>query len=73
MDGERKDLTMQVDGMTCEGCVAAVRKVVLRLDPGAEVAVDLAHGRMTARTLAQSLEIADALTRAGYEARAMTG
>ena len=73
MDEPRKELLMQVDGMTCEGCADAVRNVVRRLDPEAEVEVDLAHGRMTARTRAQSLEVADALSRAGYEARAMTG
>ena len=73
MEEDRKELMMQVDGMTCAGCAEAVRNVVRRLDPEAEVAVDLPHGRMTARTRAQSLEVADALTRAGYEARAMTG
>ena len=73
MDEERKDLTMQVDGMTCGGCVRSVRNVVLGLDPEAEVGIDLAGGRLTAHTRAQSLEIADALARAGYEARAMTG
>ncbi len=73
MDEERKDLTMQVEGMTCDGCVRSVRNVVQRLDPDAEVEVDLAAGRLTARTRAQSLEIADALARAGFEARAMTG
>lgn len=72
MEQDRKELVMQVEGMTCKGCVGAVRSVVRRLDPGAEVEVDLAHGRMTAHTRAQSLEIADALARAGYEARAMT-
>jgi copper chaperone len=67
---ERKELIMQVDGMTGEGCVDAVTKTIRRLDPSAEVAVDLAHGRVTVRTFAQSLEVADALGRAGYEARA---
>lgn len=72
MDQDRMEFLMKVDGMTCEGCVKAVTNTVRRLDAGAEVSVDLAHGRATIRTTAQSLEVADALNRAGYEASAMT-
>ncbi len=73
MEEPRKDLLMQVDGMTCQGCVNAVTKTVQRLDPGAEVDVDLEHGRARIVTQAQSLDVAQALTKAGYETRAMTG
>ena len=73
MEDERKELIMQVDGMTCGGCVSAVTKTIQRLDPTSEVDVDLKHGRVTITTQAQSVEVADALTKAGYEARAMTG
>jgi copper chaperone len=69
---ERKELIMQVAGMTCDGCVEAVTKAVQALDPVAEVEVDLAHSRATIRTYAQSLEITEALNRAGYEATGMT-
>ena len=72
MDEECKEFVMKVDGMTCDGCANAVRRTVQRLDPGAEVQIDLEHGRVTVTTRAQSLEVADAITRAGYEARAMT-
>jgi len=68
-----KELLMQVDGMTCDGCVQAVTRTVQRLDPGATVDVDLAHGRARIVTTAQAIEVAQALSRAGYEARAMTG
>jgi copper chaperone len=73
MDDTRKDLLMQVDGMTCQGCVDAVKRTVRRLDPGAEVEVDLEHGRARIATTAQSVDVAKAITDAGYEARAMTG
>jgi copper chaperone len=69
----RKELLIQVDGMTCEGCVDAVTRTVKRLDPSAEVEVDLAHGRARIVTLAQAVEVSQALTKAGYEAHAMTG
>lgn len=69
---ERHELLMQVDGMTCEGCVAAVTRIVRRVDPQADVAVDLAHGRARILTTAETLEIAAALDKGGYEAKAMT-
>ncbi|MBY0297967.1 MAG: heavy-metal-associated domain-containing protein [Methylobacterium sp.] len=71
--GERIELLMQVEGMTCQGCVQAVTRAVQRLDPNAAVAVDLDHGRVSVTTDAQALDVAQALARAGYEARAVTG
>ena len=73
MEEPRKDLLMQVEGMTCQGCVDAVTKAVQRLDPSATVDVDLDHGRVHVTTKAQSIEVAQALNAAGYEATAMTG
>ncbi len=73
MDQSPIELTMRVDGMTCDGCAEAVRRTIRRLDPQAEVAVDVGLGRVTATTVAQSLDVAQALTKAGYTATAMTG
>ena len=72
MDEPRKDLLMQVEGMTCQGCVDAVTKAIRRLDPAAKVDVDLEHDRVHVVTTAQALEVAQALGTAGYEAQAMT-
>jgi copper chaperone len=72
MEEPRKDLLMQVEGMTCQGCVNAVTKAIQRLDPAAKVDVDLDHGRVHVVTTAQTLEVAEALNAAGYEAQAMT-
>lgn len=63
---------MQVEGMTCQGCVNAVTKAIQRLDPGAKVEVDLDHGRVHVVTTAQALEVTQALNTAGYEATGMT-
>ena len=72
MEEPRKDLLMQVEGMTCQGCVNSVTKAIQRLDAGAKVDVDLEHGRVHVVTTAQALEVAQALDAAGYEATAMT-
>ena len=69
----RGELLMRVEGMTCGGCEASVRRIVQRIDPAAEVEVDRAHERVAIRTSAQSLVLAEALTKAGYTATAMTG
>ncbi|MBE7245042.1 MAG: heavy-metal-associated domain-containing protein [Actinomycetospora chiangmaiensis] len=73
MDETRAELLMRVDGMTCDGCAAAVTRTVKRIDPGADVAVDLSAGRVAIHTDAQALVIAEALTKAGYATSAMTG
>jgi copper chaperone len=72
MEEPRKDLLMQVEGMTCQGCVNSVTKAIQRLDPGAKVDVDLDHGRVHVVTTAQALEVTQALNTAGYEATGMT-
>ena len=73
MDEERKSLLMQVGGMTCQGCVEAVKETIARLDLDADVQVDLDHGRVAVTTCTQSLDVSQALTKAGYTATAMTG
>jgi copper chaperone len=73
MNDEQKDIAMKVDGMACEGCAETVRRTIHRLDPGAKVSVDLARGLVTATTSADTLEVTAAVTRAGYNATAMTG
>jgi copper chaperone len=73
MDETHADLLMQVEGMTCDGCAAAVTRTVNRIDPAAEIRVDRETGRVAIRTDAQALVIAEALTKAGYTATAMTG
>jgi copper chaperone len=72
VEEERKELIMDVVGLTGEPGAEAVTKVIRRLDPSAEVAVDLAHGRIMVQTCAQSLEVSEALSEAGYEPKGMT-
>lgn len=73
MRDTRNDVMMKVDGMTCEGCADTVRRTIRRLDPQAEVTVDLGRGLVTASTCADTLEVTAAVTKAGYNATAMTG
>lgn len=73
MDPEQHEFILKVEGLGRPGAVEAVRRAVQGLDPGAEVEADPGHESATVRTHADSIEVAQAISRAGYEARAMTG
>ena len=62
------EIVLAVQGMTCDGCAKAVTRVVKKLDPQAEVSVDLSNARVNARTTADPHGLAEAITKAGYEA-----
>ncbi len=58
-----------VKGMTCQGCVNSVSRIVKRTDPSADVTIDLASGRLEAKTSAEAHVLAQAISAAGYETR----
>jgi copper chaperone len=68
-----REIMMKVDGMTCEGCADTVRRTIQQLDPEAQVHIDLGRGQVSARTRADTLEVTDAITKAGYNATGMMG
>ncbi len=39
-------ITLNVEGMTCMGCVASVETALKKADPSAKVAVDLPTGKV---------------------------
>ncbi len=67
---EAKSIVLNVTGMTCQGCVNSVTRIVRRLDPAAEVVIDLPSGRLEAKTGASSQALTDAICAAGYGAQA---
>ena len=63
------ETTIEVTGMSCQHCVAAVTKA-LQAVPGVQHAeVDLAQARARVAGDAPSQALLDAVTQAGYEAR----
>ncbi len=65
---EVHEVVMNLGGLQGEGCAEAVSRTIRELDPDAQVQVDTAHGRINVRTHADTLEVADALNKAGYNA-----
>ena len=68
MMSEAKRIVLTVEGMTCGGCVEAVKRVIRKADPTADVSIALETGRVEAVTFAQAVELAAAVTKAGYDA-----
>ena len=68
MMSEAKRIVLTVEGMTCGGCVEAVKRVIRKADPTADVSIALETGRVEAVTIAQAVELAAAVTKAGYDA-----
>ena len=65
------DITLKIEGMTCDGCKAAVERV-LAAQPGvAGATVDLDAGRAVVATGGgvSTQALIDAVENAGYEAR----
>lgn len=67
---ETHKVVLSVDGMTCEGCANAVKRIVQKADPAAQVDVSLAGKRVEATTTASPDALAQAISKAGYPAKA---
>lgn len=59
-------ITIKVQGMSCGGCVAAIRKAIAAVAPGAAVEVDLATREVRVEGLEERAARA-AIRAAGYE------
>ena len=61
---------LDVTGMTCDGCVRAVERIIKTQDPQAQVTIDLGSGRVEAATSAAPAALVAAIEAAGFGARA---
>lgn len=65
------DITLKIDGMTCGGCAAAVRRVLSAVPDVSAVSVDLDAGRATVQSsrALDAARLVAAVEDAGYDAR----
>jgi copper chaperone len=61
---------LQVEGMTCGGCVRSVTKAVQSVDGNAKVEVDLASKKVRVDTQAGLDAVKAAVSEAGYDVTA---
>lgn len=71
MDEVVREVEMRVAGAGRPGCMEAVTRAIQALDPDATVRLDPATGILHALTRRETLEVTDALTRAGFEVTGM--
>ncbi|HEX7936854.1 MAG TPA: cation transporter [Paraburkholderia sp.] len=57
---------LQVEGMSCQHCVAAVTNAIREHDDGAQVQVDLATGRVAVESTQSAQTLKAAIDEAGY-------
>lgn len=65
---QSKTIVIDVKGMTCQGCVNAVTRIIKREDPQAQVKIDLASGRADIASTATPEALVKAISAGGYEA-----
>lgn len=64
---EMRMITLNVTGMDCAGCMKAVEKAIKRVDPQAEVAIDLPTGLVTIHGSSEERgNFETSITRSGY-------
>jgi copper chaperone len=56
----------QVEGMSCQHCVAAVTRSIHEIDSQAQVRVDLEHGRVIVESSQSVDALKEAIDEAGY-------
>jgi copper chaperone len=56
----------EVQGMSCQHCVAAVTRSIHEIDPQAQVRVDLERGRVAVESTQSTDALKDAIDEAGY-------
>jgi copper chaperone len=65
-------IEFQVEGMSCQHCVAAVTNAIREHDEAAQVRVDLASGRVAVESVQLAETLKAAIDEAGYTATAVT-
>ncbi|MGH8857814.1 MAG: heavy-metal-associated domain-containing protein [Polaromonas sp.] len=59
-------MEFDIQSMSCGHCASVITQTVKRVDPDAEVSVDLASKKVTIQTSEDRQTVAAALTEAGY-------
>lgn len=58
--------TYKVDGMTCGGCVASVKRALTKALPGVDIDVTLDPGHVTVQGAHKAQAVRDTIEKAGF-------
>jgi copper chaperone len=73
MDDVVREVEMRIAGAKRPGCLDDVTRAIQAIDPDARVRLDPDTGIVHTMIRCETLEVTDALTRAGFEVTAMSG
>lgn len=62
-------ITLEVEGMMCQGCVQSVENALKKADPQAEVAIDLASGRVELKSAMTPAAAKAAIEATGFDVK----
>lgn len=65
-------IEFQVEGMSCQHCVAAVTKAIQAQDAGARVQVELQNGRVRVESSESAERLGAVIAEAGYAVKSAT-
>ncbi|WP_067220566.1 heavy-metal-associated domain-containing protein [Stappia indica] len=60
-------IEVKIDGMTCNGCVASVKKALAAADPASSAEIDLASGTARIETQMPRDKVVETIEAAGYD------
>ncbi|SOC09366.1 heavy-metal-associated domain-containing protein [Stappia indica] len=60
-------IEVKIDGMTCNGCVASVKKALAAADPASSTEIDLASGTARIETQMPRDRVVETIEAAGYD------
>jgi copper chaperone len=63
---EHTMIELNIDDMTCGGCVASITRVVRNLDPNANIDADVGSKRVKIESVAARDAVVAAIVQAGY-------
>jgi copper chaperone len=63
-------MKFRIDNMTCGGCARSVTRTIQKLDPDAQVEIDVESRRVVVRSQASPEALTSALDAAGFPAAA---
>lgn len=62
-------ISLDVEGMTCMGCVASVETALKRVDPAAQVTIDLASGKVDIEGAISAAAARQAIEASGFDVK----
>jgi copper chaperone len=65
--GEKMKYLLQVNGMSCGGCVKSIQNALKKLDASSKTEVNLENKEVSVETNLEEIKVREAITLAGFD------